>query len=251
MAVCPKCSFALVLLPERLRYKCAKCGSLYLQRFIDNREFQRWNRKQREITKEETKRYFEEIWQAYKTLVKPKNKKPVREKRPKLTEEEKKQKRKEYYLRNREEILKRNRIWAEKNKNSIREYKKEYKQANKDRLSVKWREWYQKNKEREQEKIRLRKARNIGCYNEIQKRYRLRKKEKALALQATKNEVYTPKEGDSLSQMADSYLFNYFYAWWELRETKATPIIITVMLSHLVLLIFSLKNIFELKAVST
>lgn len=179
MAVCPKCSFALVLLPKRGRYKCAKCSGLYPETFIDNREFQRWNEKQREFTREELEREFEQFWDAYKNLCKPeklKQQKPVKEKRPKLTEEEKIQKRKEYYLRNKEKILERNRVWAEKNKDRVRECKRGYKQVNRDKLRVNWREWYQKNKEREREKIRQRKAKNIGRYNEIQKNYRLRKK---------------------------------------------------------------------------
>jgi len=35
-----------------MKYKCAKCGRLFLQGFINNREFQRWNKKQREFDRE-------------------------------------------------------------------------------------------------------------------------------------------------------------------------------------------------------
>jgi len=86
MTVCPRCSYSLVLLKNRRRYKCAKCGGLYLQKPIEDREFRRWNEKQREFTRDDTyrefQRKFEEAWDTYKLINKPE--------RQKLTEEEKK-----------------------------------------------------------------------------------------------------------------------------------------------------------------
>ena len=46
---CPNCSFALVLLEKRLKYKCGKCGKLYLQKEIDDKTVRQWNVKQREL----------------------------------------------------------------------------------------------------------------------------------------------------------------------------------------------------------
>ena len=46
---CPNCSFALVLLERRLKYKCSKCGKLFLKREIEDKTFRQWNTKQREL----------------------------------------------------------------------------------------------------------------------------------------------------------------------------------------------------------
>ncbi len=129
MTVCPKCSYALVLLPKRRRYKCAKCSSLYLEKFIDSREFRRFNQIQRDLTREEaeieSKRRFEEAWNACKLVNKPQ--------RQKLIEEEKKQKRKEYYQKTKERILR---------------HAKEYYQKNKEKVFEKNRTWAQNNIEK-------------------------------------------------------------------------------------------------------
>ena len=51
MPQCPKCSYKLVFLENRLKYKCAKCGRLFLQKSIENKDFQRWNTFHRELDK--------------------------------------------------------------------------------------------------------------------------------------------------------------------------------------------------------
>lgn len=43
MPRCLTCSYELVFLEERLRYKCAKCGRAFLQKFIENQAFRVWN----------------------------------------------------------------------------------------------------------------------------------------------------------------------------------------------------------------
>ena len=43
MARCPKCSYQLVLLFNRSKYKCALCSKLYPQKEIENKEFRRFN----------------------------------------------------------------------------------------------------------------------------------------------------------------------------------------------------------------
>lgn len=82
MPRCPNCSYILVLLEKRGKYKCAKCGKLFLKKEIEDEEFREWNITQRGEDKE---------------TLKPK-------KRVKLTEEEKKQRTKEssrkYYDKN-------------------------------------------------------------------------------------------------------------------------------------------------------
>ncbi len=51
MPTCPNCNYKLVFLENRLGYKCAKCGRLFLQKFIENRDFRIWNKYRREIDK--------------------------------------------------------------------------------------------------------------------------------------------------------------------------------------------------------
>jgi len=43
MAKCLNCNYTLVLLEHRRKYKCAKCGKLFPQSEIDNKEFVEWN----------------------------------------------------------------------------------------------------------------------------------------------------------------------------------------------------------------
>ena len=47
MPHCPTCSYSLVFLEKRLRYKCAKCGRAFLRKFVENRDFRLWNRQLR------------------------------------------------------------------------------------------------------------------------------------------------------------------------------------------------------------
>jgi hypothetical protein len=52
MPHCPNCFFELVLRKHSRKYKCAKCGRLYLQSEIDRKEFIEWNKKEREKDKQ-------------------------------------------------------------------------------------------------------------------------------------------------------------------------------------------------------
>lgn len=190
MAICPKCSYSLVLLPKRLRYKCAKCGGLYLQKPIEDREFRRWNEKQREFTREGLEQDFEQLWNVYKDL-NPPERKPSKP-RSRLSEEEKKQKYKEYYQKSRERILKHAKEYYQKNKEKVFEKSRTWAQNNIEKARKISLEYYYRNKKRLDAKRR--------------KRYILTK---VLALQASENSAYKPQEGNSSSQMADFYLFNY------------------------------------------
>lgn len=118
---CPNCSYKLVFLENRLKYKCAKCSKLFPQKLIENIEFRRWNEFQRGLDKE--------------------NLKPIKEVRFKLSEEEKRQKRINYYHKNKVKLLaigleyrKRNRskererisIWADNNRDEYNVRKRNY-----------------------------------------------------------------------------------------------------------------------------
>jgi len=117
MARCLKCNYGLVLLEKKGRYKCAKCGSLFLEKEINEIEFQKFNQRER-------KRDIEE----FSKIKRPK--KP----RKKMSEEERKRKSREeckrYYKKNREEILaKRRKYWAKK-KEDKNQKRKEKRHAN-------------------------------------------------------------------------------------------------------------------------
>jgi len=91
MPRCPNCSYELVLLPNRRKFKCAKCGKLFYQKPIEDQEFNIWNQKQRETDQHNLK-------------IEQKQKKE----KLKLTEEEKRQRKAEsqerYRLKNIEKI---------------------------------------------------------------------------------------------------------------------------------------------------
>lgn len=53
MPRCPNCSYKLVFIEKRLRYKCAKCSRVFLQKFIENRDFRIWNNHRRETEMQE------------------------------------------------------------------------------------------------------------------------------------------------------------------------------------------------------
>ena len=117
MPRCPNCNYILVLLQHRMKYKCAKCGKLFLQKQIEDKEFQKYNEQQRQLDNENFKKELES------------------RKRPRLTAEEKKQKleenQQEYREKNREKLREQNRardrkedqkIWYHKNPDRLRSH---------------------------------------------------------------------------------------------------------------------------------
>ena len=52
MPKCPNCFYELVLLEYRRRYKCAKCGRVYLQHDTELKEFVEFNKRQRKLDEE-------------------------------------------------------------------------------------------------------------------------------------------------------------------------------------------------------
>ncbi|MEK6820238.1 MAG: hypothetical protein AABX71_00830, partial [Nanoarchaeota archaeon] len=60
---CPNCSYMLVLLERRRKFKCAKCSRLYYRKEIEDQDFREWNLKQRtedkiQYKKDASKTYF-------------------------------------------------------------------------------------------------------------------------------------------------------------------------------------------------
>lgn len=149
MPRCLNCNYLLVLLERRRKYKCAKCGKLFLQTDIDNREFVEWNKKRRQ-------EYGEKIEQEFK-----------KEKKPKLTEEEKL-----------ESNRNSQRKWRENNREHYNEQKREYWASNRKHLLEKRKENYQKRKpEILRQQVLYRQNNNV-----LSKIKHLREQQKVLAL---------------------------------------------------------------------
>ena len=127
MPRCPNCSYKLVFLEKRLRYKCAKCSRVFLQKFIENKDFQRYNKHRRELDKHNL------------------NLEIKQRKRPKLTSEERKLRTKESAKKWRQDNLEKCREYSrknyEENKDKILAQKKIYRQRTKEK-QYKWRKQY-------------------------------------------------------------------------------------------------------------
>jgi len=93
MSRCPNCSYGLVLLEKRRKYKCAKCSKLYPKLSIDNKDFREMNKIARVQDKIEAE----------------------------------KQRRKDYNLNNIEKVKKWAKKYYKKNKNKIKQYYKQKK----------------------------------------------------------------------------------------------------------------------------
>jgi len=65
MPRCPNCFYELVLLEKRRKYKCAKCGKLFPQKEIDDKEFRERNKKRREQAKKEARREYHRSRRGY------------------------------------------------------------------------------------------------------------------------------------------------------------------------------------------
>ena len=156
MIRCIKCSYFLVLLPRRNKYKCSKCSSLFPQKEIDNKEFREWNGRQR----------LQDI----------ENIKPERKPRVKLSEEERKLRAKEFAKNwrenNKERCSELSEIHYEKNKDKILARKKIYRQEIKDKDRIRRKDY------RYQQIDRTRQLARIHWW---------RQKQKALALRELKN----------------------------------------------------------------
>lgn len=171
MARCTKCSYLLVLLPKRNKYKCSKCGSLFSQKGIDNKEFREWNKRQRIQDLE--------------------NIKPERKPRIKLSEEERKRRAKESAKRwrenNKEKLLAKQRENYWKNHEKELERCRIYRENNKEKKALTNKKWLEKNKEHYKQWLKTYLEKNRGK-DLLKKRLSYwRAKQKALALRELEN----------------------------------------------------------------
>lgn len=119
MARCLKCNYELTFLEKRRRYKCAKCGSLFLKKEIDELEFQKFNKEERKKDRK---------------LVAAEKKIKSRKKRSTLTLEDRREKRRlwhsENYKKNRDKILARRKEIRAINKEVENKKRKERRHVN-------------------------------------------------------------------------------------------------------------------------
>ncbi|HLC31467.1 MAG TPA: hypothetical protein VJK51_02275 [Candidatus Nanoarchaeia archaeon] len=181
MPNCPNCSYPLVLIERRRKYKCAKCGKLFSQKDIESKEFKEWNKKQRENDKLDAKRESNMMW--------------AREKRDKRDAK--------VYMRE----------WRKKNKEKISQNKEKYYEKNRGNIIQKKREYRLKlseqQKKEQNEKRKARRYSNIEATRLITRINYWRQQQKALALQMYENELskaYNSYFDNFLPSLEHSYL---------------------------------------------
>ena len=156
MARCTKCSYLLVLLHKRNKYKCSKCSSLFPQKEIDNKEFIVWNGRQR----------LQDI----------ENMKPERKPRIKLSDEEK--------IRRANESAKR---WREHNKERCRELSEINYEKNKEKILARKKAYRQEIKDKDRIRRKEYRYQQIDRTRQLARIQWWRQKQKDLALRELKN----------------------------------------------------------------
>src|SRR3989344_2579710 len=203
MPRCPNCSYKLVLLSSRPKYKCALCSKLYPKKEIEVKEFQEFNKIRRiediEIYEKEYKEHLvriREVKKSLRLLFNGFSKTPN-------------EYRKEYYEKNKEKIRQLNKEWRLKNREYDLKRKQEYSKKNREILNAKARLRRQDNPEPERLKNRSYRARNRGMMKTYGMIQHYRTKQKALALQYLENEDFKPSKEDifhSVPTFALAYL---------------------------------------------
>lgn len=127
MPRCPNCSYILVLLEKRSKYKCAKCGRLFPQKEIENKEFREWNEEQREKNKED----FDKQLKLRRKSLKPRKKIDPKEKQKRLREY-----RLAYYQKNKAKILAYKKKWRKMTKTRNNQTRRVYRQNHKNMVKI-------------------------------------------------------------------------------------------------------------------
>ena len=196
MPSCPNCSYKLVLLSSRSKYKCALCSKLYPEKEIEVREFQELNKRLKledienyEKEKQEHLTRIKEIRDDLSILFKgfPKANK-ISSAKPNYLHTLKR----EYYEQNKEKISQLGKEWRLKHREYDLKRKQEYGKENRIIRNFKAKLRRQDNPEPERERKkawRNNKLQIMRTYGVIQ-HYRAR--QKALALQYLRNDTYSP-----------------------------------------------------------
>ncbi len=125
MPRCPNCSYILVLLEKRRRYKCSKCGKLFLQKKIDFKEFRQQNRVQRERDKA-----------ALQQTKRRRKKNELDKSQTRLTKWLNLDYTKEYYQKNKATILAKKKLYRQKTKDKSNKWRKQYRYNNIERTRM-------------------------------------------------------------------------------------------------------------------
>jgi len=174
-----------VLLLRRNKYKCALCGKLWKQRFIDDKNFREWNQKQRlELKRQNFLEYKREYSKAYNALH-PRPKKT----KVKLSDEEKKQRSKEsqkkYYQLHKDIKRKSSSNWERQNKEYRNEYHRKLREKQLQQNPNYYKEQYMENRDKKlsQQKVYYQICRE-RILQKAKDKYKLKK---ALALEELQN----------------------------------------------------------------
>ena len=214
MPRCPNCSYMLVLLKERNRYKCAKCSGLFSQKKIEDKDFREQNRRifMQEMRtvhpmmyrrREFTKNHLEKIKEYYKRYRERKRLGLIMKRIP-STEEERRKKTNvyaiRYYHKNKEKISRKNKEWRRKNVDKVKEYNKKrielsrlanrkYYKNNRNKVLVMRRRYYSNKNNRDKIMARVKnyKMRNIDKSKLLNRIAWWRQQQKSLAVDYLEN----------------------------------------------------------------
>ncbi|MBU2639175.1 MAG: hypothetical protein KKG75_00535 [Nanoarchaeota archaeon] len=177
MQRCPNCSYKLVLLSNRPKYKCALCSKLYPRKEIESKDFQEFNKRKKiediETYEKERKEQLSKIREIKSHL------KRLFNGFPKLSKLD--------YEKNKAQILTRNEEWRLRNIEYDDNRKKEYYKENKEKILQKHKLKRQENPQEYSQKRKDWRTKNIETnrMHYIIRTYR--RKQKALALQRLEN----------------------------------------------------------------
>src|SRR3989344_6830108 len=190
MPRCPNCSYKLVLLSSRPKYKCALCSKLYPKKEIEDIEFREFNNRRRiediEVYEKERKEHLTKIREIKKSL--------------KLLfngfSKTSKEYRKGYYEKNKDKINQLNKEWRLRNREYDLKRKQEYSKKNREILNAKAKLRRQSNPEPERLRKKLWRANNHDIMRTHGMIQYYRTKQKAFALQYLENEDFKPSSED-------------------------------------------------------
>jgi len=144
---------------HRARYKCSKCGSLFKQKEIDNKEFRYWNKRQRLLDIDN-----------FKPEIKP------RKLRIELDEEERKRRAKKSAKR-----------WRENNKEKCRELSETSYYKNREKILARKKIYRQEIKEKDRIRRKIHRHKQINRTRQLARIHWFRQRQMVLALRELKN----------------------------------------------------------------
>ena len=202
MPRCPNCSYKLVLLSNRPKYKCALCSKLYPKKEIEVKEFQEFNKRRRiediEVYEKECKKHLARIKEIKKSLRLLFN----------GFSKTSKEYRKEYYEKNKEKIKQLSKEWRLGNREYDLKRKQEYSKKNRDILNAKAKLKRQSNPEPERQRKKLWRANNQGMMRTYGMIQHYRTKQKILALQYLENDDFKPSN-EKIFHSAPTFALSY------------------------------------------